>query len=185
MSDKVHIRPLIYGGGQQKGMRSGTDNVPGAAGLGEAAKQTFAHFEESYAHFLELKERMIDGLEQIGREMEVLHAGKKEYPAVIVNSQRGEAGAPHIVSASFPGVRSEVLLHALEEKGIYVSSGSACSSNKKLPVSTVLKEIHMEQPLLESTLRFSFSRFTTDEEVDYALAALRELLPVLRRYARH
>lgn len=185
VSDKVHIRPLIYGGGQQKGMRSGTDNVPGAAGLGEAAKQTFAHFEESYAHFLELKERMIDGLEQIGREMEVLHAGKKEYPAVIVNSQRGEAGAPHIVSASFPGVRSEVLLHALEEKGIYVSSGSACSSNKKLPVSTVLKEIHMEQPLLESTLRFSFSRFTTDEEVDYALAALRELLPVLRRYARH
>lgn len=104
---------------------------------------------------------------------------------MIVNSQRGEAGAPHIVSASFPGVRSEVLLHALEEKGIYVSSGSACSSNKKLPVSTVLKEIHMEQPLLESTLRFSFSRFTTDEEVDYALAALRELLPVLRRYARH
>lgn len=76
---------------------------------------------------------MIDGLEQISREMEVLHAGKKEYPAVIVNSQRGEAGAPHIVSASFPGVRSEVLLHALEEKGIYVSSGSACSSNKKLP----------------------------------------------------
>ena len=185
IDEKVKIKPIIYGGGQQKGMRSGTDNVPGAAGLGEAAKQTFAHFEESYAHFLELKERMIDGLEQIGREMEVLHAGKKEYPAVIVNSQRGEAGAPHIVSASFPGVRSEVLLHALEEKGIYVSSGSACSSNKKLPVSTVLKEIHMEQPLLESTLRFSFSRFTTDEEVDYALAALRELLPVLRRYARH
>ncbi|MFR0755973.1 MAG: aminotransferase class V-fold PLP-dependent enzyme [Hominisplanchenecus sp.] len=118
---------------------------------------------------------MIDGLSRSARSAKY-YAGIQEYPAVIVNSQRGEAGAPHIVSASFPGVRSEVLLHALEEKGIYVSSGSACSSNKKLPVSTVLKEIHMEQPLLESTLRFSFSRFTTDEEVDYALAALRELL---------
>ena len=98
---------------------------------------------------------------------------------------RDEGSAPHIVSASFPGVRSEVLLHALEDRQIYVSSGSACSSNKKLPVSTVLKEIHLPQEQLESTLRFSFSRFTTEEEIDYCLDALRELLPVLRRYARH
>lgn len=93
-------------------------------------------------------------------------------------------GAPHIVSVSFRGVRSEVLLHALEERGICVSSGSACSSNKKLPVSTVLKEMKLENSLLESTVRFSFSVFTTEEEIDYCLEQLRELLPLLRRFTR-
>lgn len=185
VSDKVKLKPLIFGGGQQKGMRSGTDNVPGAAGLGEAARQAFVGFEENQAHFLELKEQMICGLEELAEQMEPLRIGKKEFPAVKINSERGAAGAPHIVSASFAGVRSEVLLHALEERQIYVSSGSACSSNKKLPVSTVLKEIHLEQELLESTIRFSFSRFTTKEEISYCLDTLRELLPVLRRYARH
>ena len=104
---------------------------------------------------------------------------------VVLNSLPGEEGAPHIVSVSFRGVRSEVLLHALEERGIYVSSGSACSSNKKLPVSTVLKEIGMERDLLDSTLRFSFSRFNTEEELSYCIEVLKELLPMLRRYARH
>ena len=105
--------------------------------------------------------------------------------SVAVLSEKGDSSAPHIVSASFPGVRSEVLLHALEDRGIYVSAGSACSSNKKLPVSAVLKELHLSPELLDSTLRFSFSRYTTAEEIDYCLQALRELLPVLRRYARH
>ena len=76
-------------------------------------------------------------------------------------------------------------LRKLEEKGIYVSSGSACSSNKKLPVSTVLKEIHLQPELLETTLRFSFCINTTEEELDYCISVLTELLPVLRRYARH
>jgi cysteine desulfurase len=77
------------------------------------------------------------------------------------------------------------LLHALEEREIYVSSGSACSSNKKLPVSEVLKEIGMERELLDSTLRFSFGRFNTEEQLDYTIEVLKELLPVLRRYARY
>ena len=178
INEKVRVQPQILGGGQQAGMRSGTDNVPGAAGLAQAVRETFAHFEDDMAHFYAIKDRMIDGLEQL------------KDPATgeawaIVHSMRDEGSAPHIVSASFPGVRSEVLLHALEDRQIYVSSGSACSSNKKLPVSTVLKEIHLPQEQLESTLRFSFSRFTTEEEIDYCLDALRELLPVLRRYARH
>lgn len=171
VNEKTKLKPLIFGGGQQRGMRSGTDNVPGAAGLGEAVAQNFAHFDESVEHMLLLKERMMDGLERLDGP-------------VILHSERGAAGAPQIVSASFPGVRSEVLLHALEEKGVYVSAGSACSSNKKLPVSTVLKEIHLPPEQLESTLRFSFSRFTTEEEIDYCLQMLAELLPVLRRYAR-
>lgn len=180
VNEKAKLKPMILGGGQQRGMRSGTDNVPGAAGLGEAAAQAFAHFDESTEHFLMLKDRMIDGLERLAYQK----PGEETALQVVVHSERGPASAPHIVSASFPGIRSEVLLHALEDKQIYVSSGSACSSNRKLPVSTVLQEIHLPQAQLESTLRFSFSRFTTAEEIDYCLDTLEELLPVLRRYTR-
>lgn len=171
INEKAKIRPLILGGGQQKDMRSGTDNVPGAAGMAQAAKEAYENLAKSREHLLALKKRMMEGLEELPEQ-------------VVIHSRPGEEGAPHIVSAGFPGVRSEVLLHALEERGIYVSAGSACSSNKKLPVSTVLKELHLKPELLESTLRFSFSRFTTEEEIDYCLEALRELLPVLKRYAR-
>lgn len=171
VNEKAKIRPLILGGGQQRDMRSGTDNVPGAAGMAQAAKEAYEGLAESREHLLALKRRMMEGLEQLPEQ-------------TVIHSRPGEEGAPHIVSAAFPGVRSEVLLHALEERGIYVSAGSACSSNKKLPVSTVLKELHLKPELLESTLRFSFSRFTTEEEIDYCLKALRELLPVLKRYSR-
>lgn len=171
VKEKTKLHPLILGGGQQKGMRSGTDNVPGIAGLGVAAKEAYTNFEEKIAHLYALKAHMMEGLGQL--------------PEVQINNGEGEESAPHIVSASFRGVRSEVLLHALEDKGIYVSSGSACSSNKKLPVSTVLKEIHLENALLETTIRFSFCEQNTMEELDYCLAALQELLPVLRRYTRH
>lgn len=174
INDKVKIHPMVLGGGQQKGMRSGTDNVPGAAGLAQAAKEAYACLNESHEQFLKLKKQMIDGLKKLG-----------EQHAVVINSEEGEMSAAHIVSASFPGIRSEVMLHALEDRGIYVSAGSACSSNKKLPVSAVLKELHLKNELLESTLRFSFSRFTTEEEVAYCLEVLGELLPVLCRYIRH
>lgn len=171
VNEKVKIKPLILGGGQQKGMRSGTDNVPGIAGIGEAAMEAYRDFEEKRDYLLKLKKYFMDEVSGL--------------PDVVLNSLPGDEGAPHIVSVSFRGVRSEVLLHALEEKGIYVSSGSACSSNKKLPVSTVLKEIGMERELLDATLRFSFSRYNTEEELAYCVDVLRELLPVLRRYARH
>ncbi len=171
INERVKIRPLILGGGQQKGMRSGTDNVPGIAGLGEAAREAYQDFEEKRAHLLALKKYFMEEAAKL--------------PDVVLNSLPGEEGAPHIVSVSFRGVRSEVLLHALEERGISVSSGSACSSNKKLPVSTVLKEIGMERDLLDATLRFSFSRFNTEEELAYSIGVLKELLPMLRKYARH
>ena len=112
-------------------------------------------------------------------------AGRKVPVAVYLVTEEDESvSAPHIVSCALQGVRSEVLLHALEEKGVYVSSGSACSSNRKSPVSSVIQEIHLKKELRESVIRFSFSDRTTTEEIDYALAALRELLPVLRRYSR-
>ena len=133
--------------------------------------EAYRDFEEKRDYLLKLKKYFMDEVSGL--------------PDVVLNSLPGDEGAPHIVSVSFRGVRSEVLLHALEEKGIYVSSGSACSSNKKLPVSTVLKEIGMERELLDATLRFSFSRYNTEEELAYCVDVLREQLPVLRRYARH
>ncbi len=171
VGDGVRIHPMILGGGQQKGMRSGTDNVPGIAGLAQAAVDAYDSMEETHARMIALKARLMDGLQEL--------------PDVVIHSQEGEESAAHIVSAAFPGIRSEVLLHALEERGIYVSAGSACTSNKKVPVSTVLKEMHLKQDLQESTLRFSFSRYTTEEEIDATLQALEELLPALRRYVRH
>lgn len=116
-----------------------------------------------------LKDRMISQLEGLD--------------GVTVNSKKGMESAPQIVSASFEGIRSEVLLHALEEKGVYVSSGSACSSNHPA-ISGTLKAIGVKKELLDSTLRFSFGMFNTEEEVDYCIHVLEELLPVLRRYRR-
>lgn len=166
--DKAKVKPLIYGGGQQRGMRSGTENVPGCAGLGVAAMEAYTDFDRKVGSMRACKKRLMDGLSKIEG-------------AYLVSR---EDEAPQIVSCSFEGVRSEVLLHALEEKGVYVSSGSACTSNKKIPVSTVLQEIHLKAERQDSTIRFSFSDWTTAEEIDYALDCLRELLPVLRRYMR-
>lgn len=166
---RVKIRPMIYGGGQQKGMRSGTENVPGVAGLSAAANFMYTNHREKIRAITELKDYLTDRLSEID--------------GVTINSQKGELSAPQIVSASFSGIRSEVLLHALEEKEIYVSSGSACSSNHPA-VSGTLKGIGIKPELLDSTLRFSFGVFNTREEVDYCIQTLKELLPVLRRYQR-
>ncbi len=166
---RVRIRPMIYGGGQQRGMRSGTENVPGIAGLSAAANYMYTNHREKIREIIELKDYMIDRLSEI--------------EGVTINSLKGELSAPQIVSASFMGIRSEVLLHALEEREIYVSSGSACSSNHPA-VSGTLKGIGLRQELLDSTLRFSFGIFNTREEVDYCIETLKELLPVLRRYQR-
>ena len=174
VKEKTKLKPLILGGGQQKGMRSGTENGPAIAGLGEAAEEIYENLDEKRAHLYGLKQRFIDGIEKL----EGTH----------VNGKTGEDSAPHIVSVSFEGIRSEVLLHSLEDRGIYVSSGSACSSNNhagKQKGSKTLRNIHLKENLLDSTLRFSFSVHTTEEEIDYALEVLGELLPVLKKYTRH
>ena len=165
----VKIKPLIYGGGQQAGMRSGTENVPGVAGFGAAVKEMYTDHAEKIQKLIGLKDYMTDRLGEI--------------EGTVINSKKGEASAPQIVSVSFEGVRSEVLLHALEDKGIYVSSGSACSSNHP-GISGTLKGIGVAQKLLDSTIRISFGIFNTKEEVDYTLDVLKELVPVLRRYQR-
>ena len=168
IKDKTKIQPIALGGGQQKGMRSGTENVPGIAGMAMAAKELYDKFDEDVNRLYELKEyfvREITGIE-----------------GATVNGLTGRDSAPHVVSVSFDGItKSEVLLHALEDKGIYISSGSACSSNKP-SLSSTLKAIGVKNDLLYATLRFSFSVFTTKEELEYTINAVKELLPVLRKY---
>ena len=178
--DKVKVRPMVYGGGQQKGRRSGTENVPGTAGMGKAAEIEFENFEEKCAQLYALRSYFIEEIEKIdgtkvngGRLPGSLSLQGREDPAA--------CAAPHIVSVSFEDVRAEVLLHALEERGVYVSSGSACSSNHPA-VSRTLKSIGLEKKYLDATLRFSFSQDTSRQELEECIRVLNELLPVLRRF---
>ena len=170
IKDKTKIRPISFGGDQQKGMRSGTINVPGIAGLGVAATEAYDHLEDNAEHLYELKAYFTEKLQQL--------------EDVTINGKTDRDSAPQIVSASFVGVRSEVLLHSLEDRNIYVSAGSACSSNHPSLSSTLLN-IGLDHAHQESTLRFSFCPETTKEELDYTYSVLEELLPMLRRYRRH
>ena len=170
INEKARIIPQILGGGQQNGMRSGTDNVPGIAGLGLAAKMSYEQFEEKIAHMYELKKQLVEGLQSID--------------GVIVNGMPVMEGAPHIVSASFLGVRSEVLLHTLEDRGIYVSAGSACSTHKRAG-SPTLTALGMKKAQMETTVRFSFEEENTKEQIDYCLQVLQEVLPMLKKFTRH
>ena len=169
INEKAKVRPIIFGGGQQKGMRSGTENVPGIAGMAKAIEEIFTDFDEKMEYLYSIKERFVKGVSAL--------------EGIRLNGPVGCDGAPHVVSVSIQGVRSEVMLHALEDKGIYVSAGSACSSNKP-SVSATLKAIGVEKQYLDATLRFSFSLYTTEAEIDYTVKCLSELLPVLRRYTR-
>ena len=169
IDEKVKIRPLILGGGQQNGMRSGTDNVPGIAGLAKSAEIVYRHFDEQTAQMRACKHRLIEGL--------------RELDDVVIHGMPEEEGAPQIVNASFLNVRSEVLLHTMEDRQIYVSAGSACSSHKRAG-SPTLTAIGASKAEMESAVRFSFSEFTTLEQIDYTLDTLREVLPMLRRFTR-
>lgn len=169
ISEKAKVNPVIFGGGQQSGLRSGTENVPGAAGLAKAVEIMYANLDKDVEKLYELKQYFIEGL--YGLE------------GIKINGLTGRDSAPHVVSVSVWGVRSEVLLHALEDKGIYVSAGSACSARKPQPSAT-LKAIGVEKDLLNSTIRFSFSVFTTKEEIDYTIQAMYDIIPMLRKYTR-
>lgn len=170
VSEKVKIKPIVFGGEQQKNVRSGTENVPGIAGLGLAAKMIYHDLDMKTALMRELKEYFIEGIAKIEN--------------TTVHGMTDENSAPHIISVGFAGIRSEVLLHTLEDKGIYVSSGSACASNHPA-ISGVLKGIGAGKEYLDATIRFSMSEFTTREEIDYTLETLYNCVPMLRRYTRH
>ena len=169
IADKVKVKPVIYGGGQQKGMRSGTENVPGVAALGAAAGEAYEDFESKTERLYTLRERLIQGVTEI--------------EGVTVNGRIDRDCAPHIVNISIRDVRSEVMLHSLEEYGIYVSAGSACSSNKPAP-SRTLQEIGLQKNAVASAIRISFCAETTEEEVDYAVEKMKEIIPFRRKFVR-
>ena len=170
INEKAKVRPIIFGGGQQKGMRSGTENVAGIAGMAKAIEESYTDFEAKMEYLYEMKEYFIKGISRI--------------EGIYINGLTGKNSAPHVVSVSIQGIRSEVMLHSLEDKGIYVSAGSACASNKPA-VSSTLRAIGVEKQYLDSTLRFSFSVYTTKEEIDYTIEQMQTLIPMLRRYIRH
>lgn len=173
VGERVKIMPITYGGGQQKNLRSGTENVPGIAGMTMAAELAYENFEEDVNRLHELKEYFIQGVTKL--------------EGIQINGLPEDGNlrktAPHVVSVSVAGVRSEVLLHALEDKGIYISAGSACASNKP-QTSETLKAIGLQREYWDSTIRFSFSVFTTKEEIDYTLQVMNDMIPMLRRYTR-
>jgi cysteine desulfurase len=170
IKDKTKVKPMIHGGGQQKGMRSGTENVPAIAGLAVAAEEMYQNLDENRNHLFALRDYFIEEVEKLD--------------GVSVNGKKDHDSAPHIVSVSIEGVRAEVILHTLEDRNIYVSAGSACSSNKPA-ISSTLQSIGLKKELLDSTVRFSFSIHTTKEELDYALEVMRQTIPMLQRYTRH
>ena len=171
--EQAKVQPQILGGGQQGGMRSGTDNVPGIAGLGAAVKEVYRDFEKKVEQMYQTKELLVNGLEALD--------------SVVVHGMPVRQGAPHIVNASFLGIRSEVLLHALEDKGIYVSAGSACSTHKRskgTSRSSTLSAMGIKPEQQESSVRFSLCEETTEEEICYCLQTLEELTAMLKKYAR-
>lgn len=169
IKEGTKILPYILGGGQQGGMRSGTENVPSIAGIGQAVKMIYENLEADRERMYALKDKLIEGVTKID--------------GIKINGKTGDQSAPHIISISVKNVRAEVLLHALEEKGIYVSSGSACASNKNT-VSDTLRAIGLEKEFLDSTIRISLSVFNTSDEIEYTIAALTEIIPELRKYTR-
>lgn len=161
----LNIHPTIHGGGQEKGLRSGTENVPAIAGFGKAAALSAANLENRIKAMEAAKFRLRQGIEA-------------EIPDVRFNSS--EEGVPSILNVSFLGVRGEVLLHTLEQSDIYVSTGSACSSKKK-GQSHVLKAMGLTDNEIEGTIRFSFNEFNTMEEMDYVLLELKNAVLKFRR----
>ncbi|WP_029323311.1 cysteine desulfurase family protein [Butyrivibrio sp. AE3004] len=187
IKDGIRIVPITYGGGQQGGMRSGTLNIPGIAGLGRAAEESYAGFADKIDKLYILKERLIKGLTEELSDIRINGIDTSDrHISALSDEELSEVirkTAPHIISVSVKGVRAEVLLHALEDKEIYVSAGSACSSNHP-QVSGTLKAICLPKELYDSTVRISMSEFTTDKEIDETVKAFKEIVPMLREFSR-
>ena len=168
VNERVKIQPIIFGGGQQRQMRSGTENVPGIVGIGAAAAKASSNLQTNYQSMVMRQMQLLEGINELG--------GTHVHGAL-------ESRSPYILSASFEGIRSEVLLHALEERGVYVSAGSACASNKP-QISPVLKAIRATKEQLTTTIRFSMGTQTTAEDVEQVIVILKEIVPILRKFTR-
>lgn len=165
----VRLIPRQLGGGQEGALRSGTENTPGIAGFMEAAREMKA-MPNRFQHMMEKKKLLWTLFQQA-------------VPAAQLNGPSIEEGAPHIINISFPGVRGEVMLHALEGARVYCSTGSACSS-KKRHLSPVLLAMGLDPDRVEAALRFSLSPLTQDDEIRYAAEQLGTIYATLSRFKR-
>ena len=170
MKKGVNVKPVLYGGGQQNNMRPGTENAAGAAAMAVAAEESYKNLEETNKYVFEIKKRIAN---------RVLN----EIEDTFINGDTIEKSSPYVLNIGFKNLRSEVLLHALEEKNVVVSAGSACNSRKKVQ-SSVLGALGLEDDDIQGSIRFSFSRFNTLEEADICVEALKETVPFLRRFNR-
>ncbi len=161
------LKPLILGGGQERGIRSGTENLPGIAGFGTAAAAAMENRKEKAEQLYQIKKHFIEKIEEI--------------EAVKINSPLGSTHTDSILNISFLGIRGEVLLHALEDYNVFVSTGSACSSRQAGHSNYVLPAMGLSKAEVEGAIRFSFSHMNTITEVDNTIEALKKLLPFLRR----
>ncbi|MDO4481652.1 MAG: cysteine desulfurase family protein [Bacillota bacterium] len=166
----VNIKSPVTGGGQEKNIRSGTENVPGISGFGKAAELAYKDFDRTIENMRNVRKYLLEGI-------------KSEIKDIRINSYEDERCAASVLNVSFLGVRGEVLLHMLEQKDIFVSTGSACSSNKK-GQSHVLKAAGLTDEEIEGAVRFSFSRFNTVEEMDYVIANLKKSVDDIRKVIR-
>lgn len=165
----VNPTPLIHGGAQEKGLRAGTENLPGIIGLTTAAINIIAKKDANYIKVKEIKEYMIESLGEIDD--------------IRINSPLNNSFSPYILNVSFIGVRGEVLMNFLDNEDIFVSTGSACTSKSKsgFSGSYVLKSMKLSQKEIEGALRFSFSPDNTKEEIDITIETLKKGLKLLRR----
>ena len=161
------IVPWLIGGGQEAGFRSGTENVIGIAGFGEAVREGYAALSEDIETMRDLRAYAMEKL------------GALE---VRLNIPRGDC-APHVLNLTLPGIRSETMLHALSKDGIYISNGSACSSHHSNPSSALLA-FGLTEAETETSIRVSFSKYNTREDVDALTDALEAAISKLVSAAR-
>jgi cysteine desulfurase len=159
------LAPLTLGGGQEGGMRSGTENVPGIAAFGEAVKIGYANLSQRYAYLCDLRAYLISRIEDELSELSITHP---------------KANAPHIVNITLPKIKSETMLHYLSSLGIFVSSGSACSSNGG-HFSSALTAFGRSEGEADSSIRISISHRNTREDMDGFVDGLKSGLAKLSR----
>ncbi len=167
----LYLPPLLTGGGQERRFRSGTENVPGIAGFGQAVKEAYEDMAGHASHMQGLKALLYQSLSE-------------QIEGVSVNGAPIEETAPHVLNLYIQDVRSEVLLHTLEDYGIYISSGSACASNKPEEKSPALSALGLDAKAIDSSIRVSFSRYNTREEVLEFVRVMTQVVPMLRRFKR-
>lgn len=164
----LKVKPVIYGGGHQRGMRSGTENTAGASALALAAKHMYDNIQSNTKAALAVKKHLWEGI-------------SNSFDGVYINGDSIDKASPYVLNVAFTGLRSEVLLHALEDKDIYVSAGSACSSRKKQH-SSVLSAMGIDEKRIIGSVRFSFTGENTVDEAEICLEALKKTVPLLRKY---